>query len=55
VQRLLGVKTYILISIDVLGWFSSLLKFGPYLHHEFVLQLLYETLFKNILQIVKGI
>jgi hypothetical protein len=56
VQRLLGVETNILISIDVHGWFSSLLKFWTtFAPRVLFLQILYKILFKIILQIVKGI
>jgi hypothetical protein len=55
VQRLLGIETNILISIDVHGWFSSYLKFWTsFAPRVLFLQILCKIIFKNLLQIVKG-
>ena len=54
-QRLLGIETNILISIDMHGWFSSYLIFWTtFAPRVLFLQILCKVLFKILLQIVKG-
>ena len=54
-QKLHGIETNKLISIDVHEWFSSYLKFWTsFAPRVLFLQILCKVLFKNILQIVKG-